>query len=294
MELSTWRCELRTAAVLSMLCCVLSVPPLSRGQAQGQKSFTSSADAVNDLIRAAKEGNVDEFSAILGPNSEQIISSGDKVADKKIRDQFVSEYELKHSLVKSGPHQFTLTVGKGDWPLPIPLVHANNKWFWDGAAGRDEILYRRIGRNELAAIKVCKGVVAAQRDYASSSHDGHPPGAYASAIVSESGKQNGLYWAVPEGAAASPAGPLLAQASAEGYDTAGKHTPYHGYYYRMLKSPGGFGFLAFPAEYRSSGVMTFIVDQTGVIYQKDLGEDTAKIAQQLTSYKRDNTWTRLK
>ena len=291
--MSTLRCQLRIALVLSILCVALAVPPISRGQAHGQKTFTSSTDAVADFVQAAKEGNTNELLAILGPQSEQIISSGDSVVDAKIRDQFVAEYELKHSLVKSGLHQYTLNVGKADWPLPIPLVHANNKWFWDGAAGRDEILYRRIGRNELAAIKVCKGVVAAQHDYASHPHDGHPPGSYASAIVSDPGRQNGLYWEVPDGAVPSPAGPLLAQASAEGYDTSSKQQPYHGYYYRMLKNPAGFGFLAYPAQYRSSGVMTFIVDQTGVIYQKDLGEDTAGIAQQLTTYKRDRTWTRL-
>ena len=164
----------------------------------------------------------------------------------------------------------------------------------DGAAGREEILYRRIGHNELAAIDVCKGVVAAQREYASTGHDGQPAGAFAFRLGSDPGKQNGLYWEVQNGEAPSPAGPLLAQANAEGYDTSGKRVPYHGYYYRLLQKPGGFGFIAYPADYRSSGVMTFLVDQTGVIYQKDLGEKTADLAQQLTEYQRDATWTRVK
>jgi hypothetical protein len=279
---------------VSVLCLVISAAPPGRAQPQGQKIFPSSKDAVDALIQAVSEGNAAELRAILGPDSEQIVSSGDDVADKQARDRFVSEYKAKHSLVRTGQHQLTLNVGKSDWPLPIPLVHANNKWFWNGAAGREEIRYRRIGHNELSAINVCKGVVAAQREYASGAHDGQPPGTYASRIVSEAGKHNGLYWEVAAGAAPSPAGPLLAQANAEGYDISGKRTPYHGYYYRMLKSPGGFGFLAYPAEYRSSGVMSFMVNQTGIIYQKDLGEKTTEIAQQMTDYKRDNTWTRLK
>ena len=294
MHLLTLRCQQSINFVVCVLFLLISLTAQGRAQAQGQKTFTSSSDAIMDFVEAAKEDNSDELMAILGPGSEQIVASGDNIADKNLRDQFVSEFEVKHSLVKSGPQEFTLNVGKTDWPLPIPLVHANNKWFWDGAAGLDEIRYRRIGRNELAAISVCEGVLAAQREYASSSHDGHPPGAYASRIVSDPDTQNGLYWKVPEGAAPSPAGPLLAQANAEGYDTSRKGTPYHGYYYRMLQNSGGFGFLAYPAEYRSSGVMTFIVDQTGEIYQKDLGENTAEIAQQLKNYERDNTWRRVR
>jgi hypothetical protein len=277
-----------------MLCLVLAGAPHGRAQAPGQKTFDTSTEAVDAFIQAAREGNAAALQAMLGPDSEQILSSGDAVADKHVRDQFVSEYDVKHSLAKSGPHQMTLIVGKNDWPSPIPLVNRNDKWYWDGAAGKDEIRYRRIGRNELSAIKVCEGVVSAQHDYASVAHDGQPAGEYASRIVSEPGKQDGLYWEVPAGAHPSPAGPLLAQANAEGYDTSGKHTPYHGYYYRMLNNPGGFGFVAYPAEYRSSGVMTFLVDQTGVIYQKDLGDDTSNIAQQMTDYKRDDSWTRVK
>lgn len=279
-----------TAWILSLL--LIAAP--CHAQAPDQKTFTSSNDAVQAMIQAVKEGNDTELQAILGPESEQIVSSGDAVADKASRDRFVSAYQAKHSLVKSGPNQLTLNVGKTDWPLPIPLVHLNDRWYWDGAAGREELLYRRIGRNELAAINVCKGVVAAQREYAAAAHDGQPPGRYAARLVSESGKQNGLYWPVAAGASPSPAGPLLAQANAEGYDPTGRHAPYHGYYYRMLNKPGGFGFLAYPAEYRSSGVMSFVVDQTGTIYQKDFGEKTADIAQQMTDYTRDNTWTRVR
>jgi Protein of unknown function (DUF2950) len=281
-------------AVAAMLCLIISASPHAYAQAAGQKTFDSSQGAVSAFLQATRENNTADLQAILGPNSEQIISSGDDVADKNARDHFISRYEAGHSLVKTAPHQFTLNVGKDDWPVPIPLVEADNKWYWDGSAGREEILYRRIGHNELAAINVCKGVVAAQREYASAAHDGQPAGAYAPRIVSDAGKQDGLYWEVAAGENPSPAGPLLAQANSEGYDTSGKRTPYHGYYYHMLKNPGGFGFLAYPAEYRTSGVMTFIVNQNGVVYQKDLGENTAEIAQHMTDYKRDRTWTRVK
>src|SRR5512133_947574 len=294
MDSARTRCRLLITTAISLLCLITSAASSSRAQSQDQKTFASSKDAVDALIQALKEGSNAELLTILGPDSEQIVSSGDEIADKRNRDKFVSEYEARHSLVETGPDQLTLNVGKNDWPLPIPLVHSNKQWFWDGAAGREELLYRRIGRNELSAIDVCKGVVAAQREYAAHAHDGQPAGTYASRIRSEAGKQDGLYWEVAAGVAPSPAGPLLARAEAEGYATSGKHTPYHGYYYRMLKSPGGFGFLAYPAQYRSSGVMTFIVDQTGIIYEKDLGEKTTEIGEQMDAYKRDNTWAQLK
>jgi len=284
----------KSAALAAIIGLAVLTAQHARSQAEGQKTFASSQEAVDAFIKAARDGDSAELQAILGPGSEPMISSGDEVADKTARDKFVANYQTKHSLVESGPHRLILNVGKEDWPVPIPLINADGKWYWDGAAGREEILYRRIGHNELAAIDVCKGVVSAQREYASSGHDGQPAGAYAPRVASDPGKQNGLYWEVAEGEKPSPAGPLLAQANAEGYDTSSTRTPYHGYYYRMLKNPGGFGFLAYPANYRSSGVMTFVVNQTGVIYQKDLGDKTAEIAQQMTDYKRDGTWTLVK
>jgi hypothetical protein len=281
-------------------------------QTEGQRTFRSTQEAVDAFINAVRAGNNSELQAILGKGSEEIISSGDEVADKAARDRFVAGYDEKHSLVQSVPHQLTLNVGKDDWPFPIPLVRANGKWYFDGAAGKQEILYRRIGHNELDALKVCNGVVAAQRDYAASGHDGQPAGRYAQRLVSETGKQNGLYWEVQPGERPSPAGPFLAHASAEGYDTSGKKTPYHGYYYRLLAAQGsvakggaksyvvggrmtsGFALVAYPADYRSSGVMTFIVNLDDQIYQKDLGEKTAEIASQMTEYNPDKTWTPVK
>ncbi len=262
----------------------------SHAQGTGQKTFSSSEDALTAFIQAVRDGDPAELGAILGPGSEQVVSSSDSVADKAARESFLRRYDERHSLVPSGKGEFTLEAGKDGWPLPIPLAHIGDSWYWDGKAGKDEILYRRVGHNELAAINVCKGIVAAQQDYAASAHDGQPTGSYASRIVSEPGKQNGLYWEVKEGQPESPAGPMLAHAAREGYDTSGKRTPYHGYYYRILPAAGGFGFVAFPADYRSSGVMTFLVNQNGVIYQKDLGDNTAAIAEQMTSYDPDRTW----
>jgi hypothetical protein len=191
--------------------------------------------------------------------------------------------------VGAGGQNYTLLVGADNYPLPIPLVNNGGKWYFDGAAGKEEILYRRIGNNELAAIDVCRGVVDAQHDYAASAHDGKPAGAYAAHLMSTPGKQDGLYWETKAGEPDSPAGPLLAEASSEGYTT-GKGAPYHGYIYKMIENPGGYALLAYPAEYRNSGVMTFVVTQSGVVYQKDLGKDTSAIAQRINRYQMDGTW----
>ncbi len=263
-------------------------------QAVGQKTFSSPKEAVNAFVQASRDHNTSELLAILGPGSEEIITSSDSVADEKARTVFLGWYDERHALVSSGTGKLTLEVGKNDWPLPIPLVKSSSGWYWDGAAGKQEILYRRIGHNELDAINVCHGIVAAQRDYAASSHDGRPAGSYATRLVSEPGKENGLYWEAQQGEAQSPAGPMLASASSEGYDVSGRRTPYHGYYYHMLPNAGGFGFVAYPADYRSSGVMTFLVNQKGVIYQKDLGEKTSEIAQQMKTFAIDASWTPVK
>lgn len=299
----------RKLGALAVLLALAAVAlPLAYAQADGQKTFSSPKEAVDAFIQAVRGGNDSTLLAILGPGTEAIISTSDAVADKGGRDRFLARYDVKHSLTESADNQLSLNVGKDDWPFPIPLVHANDKWYWDGPAGRQEILYRRIGGNELAAIDVCKGVVAAQHDYAATGHDGLPPGIFAQRIMSEPGKQNGLYWEVSEGESASPAGPLLAQASAEGYGNARKGSPYHGYYYRILSSQGsdakggaksyvidgmmtgGFAVIAYPADYRTSGVMTFLVNQNGTIYQKDLGEQIAELAQQMSAYNPDKSW----
>jgi hypothetical protein len=285
-----------TTALYFLLSASCAAPLIDNSQAQGigQRTFSSRDDAVTSLIQALREGKPSEIEAVLGPGSEQIVSSGDSVADRAARESFLTGYDERHLLVPSSQGNYTLEVGKVGWPLPIPLAHAGASWYWDGKAGKEEILYRRIGHNELAAINVCQGIVAAQHDYAASAHDRVPKGAYAARIVSEPGKQNGLYWQVNEGQQESPAGPLLAHAAQEGYDISGKRTPYHGYYYRMLPSKDGFGVVAFPADYRSSGVMTFIVNQNGRVFQKDLGQDTATLAEKMTSFHPDKTWEEAK
>jgi hypothetical protein len=303
----------RKSVVLAVFLVLPSLtPPHTLAQVAGQKTFSSSKQAVDVFIQAVRDGDTSELLAILGPGMEEVISSGDSVADKAGRDRFLAYYNLKHSLASSASHQVSLNVGKDSWPFPIPLVESNGKWYWDGAEGKEEILYRRIGNNELAAIETCEGAVAAQHDYAATGHDGHSAGMYAQRLVSEPGKQNGLYWPVREGEAPSPAGPLLARASSEGYGGSGKPSPYHGYYYRLLKGQGtnakgggksyvvdgnmigGFALVAYPADYQSSGVMTFLVDESGAIYQKDLGDRTADLAQRMTEYNPDNTWQLVK
>jgi Protein of unknown function (DUF2950) len=286
----------RTTSIVlfAVLLVSLNFLTYAHGQASGQKTFSSPKDALAAFIQAVRDRNKSDLSAILGPDSEQIVSSSDSVADDNERESFLKWYGEGHSLIPAGNGDLTLQVGKKNWPLPIPLAHSGDKWYWDGAAGKEEILYRRIGHNEIDAINVCHGIVAAQKDYAASSHDGQPAGSYALRLVSEPGKENGLYWEAKQGEPESPAGPMLAGASQEGYDTSGKRIPYHGYYYHVLPNNGGFGFIAYPADYRASGVMTFLVNQKGVIYQKDLGEKTTEIAQQMTTYKTDASWTPVK
>jgi len=259
-------------------------------QTAGQRTFASSKDAVNAFVKAVDTDNTAELEALVGEGGRAIVYSGDPVADNAARDHFVAEYNAKHALVTSGGHNYTLIVGTTSYPMPIPLVNNGGKWYFDGAAGKEEILYRRIGNNELSAIEVCRGVVEAQRDYVASSHDGKPAGTYARRLMSTAGKQDGLYWETTADQPQSPAGPLLAEASSEGY-SAGKGAPYHGYNYKLIENPGGFALLAYPAEYRNSGVMTFVVTQSGVVYQKDLGKDTVAIAQRINQYQMDGTWT---
>lgn len=258
----------------------------------GQASFATPDEAVTAFVAAARAGNVAALDSLLGPGGAQIVTSSDTIADAQERARFVERYDEKHGLTEDGPDQMTLNVGATDWPVPIPLVKANGRWHWDGEAGKEEVFYRRIGHNELKAIAVCRGVVDAQGDYAAAAHDGHPAGAFAQRILSQDGKQDGLYWPVKQGEPESPLGPGIANAGSQGYDTSGARTPYHGYYYRLMPgAPSSFGLVAWPADYRQSGVMTFQVNESGVVYQKDLGDSTATVAQGLQGYAVDSTWT---
>ena len=281
-------------------------------QQGNEKTFNSPGDAVLALYNAAKSNDDQAQSAILGSNSGPILHTGDEVADKKMRTDFVSRYDQMHRVVMEPDQTVTLYIGADNWPMPIPLVKNNNgAWYFDTEVGKQEILYRRIGRNENDAIEVLYTLVDAQRDYASGTHDGDKTKHYAMKFFSDEGKQNGLYWKTNDNESPSPIGPLLVVAAGEGYARKeGQQTPFHGYYYRILTKQGaaakggardyivngqltrGFAFVAYPAEYRNSGVMTFIVNQDGVVYEKDLGPDTGKLAAAMSEYNPDNTWNR--
>jgi len=272
-------------------------------QESGQKTFPSPQDAGKALFDAAKSGDKAALEAVLGASSASLISSGDAVEDKNTRDTFVEHYEQMNRWTKATNGEEILILGAENWPFPIPLKKsAAGAWYFDTASGVKEILFRRIGRNELAAMRVCEALAYAQSDYASQTHDGDSVKQYAQQIISDSGKQNGLYWKVAEGEPESPIGPLVAYATAKGYG--GQHgspQPFYGYFYRVLteevnakgetqsfvvngKMTGGFAVLAFPAEYRNSGVMTFVIDDKGILYEKDLGENTTDVANSLRAF----------
>jgi Protein of unknown function (DUF2950) len=291
-------------AIFSMMIVFASV--LAAAQQSGQETFASAGKASHALVAALKAEDQSTLLKILGPDAQEIVSSGDPVEDKDNRAEFVKKYEQMHRLVMEPNGETTLYIGAENWPTPIPLAHKGNAWYFDTAAGKQEILYRRVGRNELAVIQVCHELVDAQKQYYGQSHDGNSAHVYAEKFMSDPGKQNGLYWEVSAGETESPIGPLVAEASAMGYSTDHKAQPFHGYYFRILtaeksaggnksyiqdgRMSGGFAFLAYPAEYRSSGVMTFIVDQNGIVYEKDLGRRTPTLAKTLTSYSHDSSW----
>ena len=310
--LSTWR--LQPALFVVALVIAASVATnLAIAQSEGQQTFSTPAEGVKTLMAALESNDTSALLAILGADAKDIISSGDEVKDKSEKTWFVDAYKQRHRLIASGANKQILTVGNNDWPLAIPLVNAGGKWYFDSRAGKDEMLYRRIGSNELGAIAAARGYVAAQREYHAQGHDGQPAGQYAQRLAAEPGKHNGLYWETKPGEPTSPAGPLLAQASGEGYslNAAGKLAPYHGYYYRLLTAQGpsapggaknylvgekltsGFALIAYPADYRNSGVMTFMVDKDGIVYQKDLGEKTEELAKTIDSFNPDSSWTKV-
>lgn len=282
----------------------------SSGPQAGQETFSSAAKASHSLVKALQNNDQQALLKILGPDAKEIVSSGDESEDASDRAQFVEKYQSMHRLVTEPDGTTTLYIGAENWPTPIPLLHKGDAWYFDTAAGKQEILYRRVGRNELAVIQVCHELVDAEKEYYAQPHDGSSDRQYAQKFSSDPGKQNGLYWEASSQASGSPIGPLVAAAAAEDNNNSAEHNgqPFQGYYVKILtaqgpKAPGGshsyivdgkmkrgFAFLAYPAEYRSSGVMTFIVDQDGIVYEKNLGPNTAKLAKSLTRYERDSTW----
>jgi hypothetical protein len=298
------------SACLLLAAVIFVFPVRLYAQDTGQKTFETARQAVDALIAATRNNDINALNQILGADASTLISSGDETQDKNDRAHFVEMYDAHHRLVPTGTGKMTLVAGKNEWPLPIPLVKGNGTWRFDSADGAKELLYRRIGSDELAAIKVCQALRQAQLDYAKTGHDGNDPGIYARRFRSQPGTQNGLYWPVAEGEPASPAGPLVADADADGYEQGTRH-PYHGYYFRILKAQGphapsggkdyivdgkmtgGFAILAYPAEYGASGVMTFLVSRRGTVFQKDLGDSTTQTAKAITTFDPDSSWTRL-
>ena len=300
----------KSLTILASLIAVLIVAA-SGTPASAQADYKTPQDAVDALVANAKSGDQKAALAVLGPDGADIISSGDKVSDEAVRQRFVASYDAKHSVAMEGDHKAVLVIGDNDYPFPIPLErNKNGSWSFDTEEGRLEILARRVGHNELDTIQTCLAYVDAQNDYAAKDR-GYGVGAYAQRFFSSEGKKDGLYWPTAQGEEQSPLGELFAAASRQGYKGGEGRTPYHGYYYKILtkqgpaavggaadyivdgKMIGGFALVAWPAEYRNSGVMTFIVNYNGAIYQKDLGEDTTKLAAAMTSFNPDRGWTRV-
>ena len=297
-------------SVVCALVFVLASP--ARAADPAQTTFDSPEAGVAALVAAVEANDAKALRAILGTHGEKLISSGDSVADMKHREAFIKAYRRANAIEKASDTRATLLVGKDRWPLPIPLVKANGAWHFDTQKGEQEILDRRIGRNELATIQTCLAIVDAERDYVAKDQDSNGLLEYASKFVSTPGMHDGLYWEQKPGEPPSPLGPLLAAAAKSGYASANPLTssPYHGYFYRMLtqqgkdapggaydyvvrgKLIGGFAVIAYPARYGASGVMSFIVNHDGVVYQKDLGKNTAAIATAINSFNPDSSWKR--
>jgi hypothetical protein len=275
---------------------------------QAQQAYPTPEDAVAALAAAVKSGIKTAILKVLGNSAEDVVESGDEVADAETRQRFLSAYEARHSIKTEGNKKALLILGADDFPFPIPLVNNKSGWEFDTDQGRIEILYRRIGRNELDAIQTCLAFVDAENEYADKDR-GDGAGVYAQRIVSTPGKKDGLFW--QDDRDPSPLGELAAQASAEGYKVDGQEAPYHGYYFRILqgqgsdapggalnyvvkgKMIGGFALIAYPAEYGNSGVMTFLVNHAGTVYQKDLGNRTEAIARRVTLFDPDQTWKKV-
>lgn len=294
--------------VIPIVCVALGA--IAAAQEPGEKTFASPPEASKALFDAVQARDQAALETILGVSSRPLLSSGDSVQDRKNADDFLGRYAQMNRWRREADGDRTLLVGVDNWPLPIPLKqNASGQWYFDSKAGAEEVLYRRIGNNEFAAIRVCGIVAEAQLEYFAALHDGETVHQYAQKILSDPGKQNGLYWQTAEGEPPSPIGPLVAFAAGEGYKD--RNAPFHGYFFRLLtsqgaKAPGGaksyivngkmtrgFALISYPAEYRNSGVMTFLVDSKGVIYEKDLGPQTTTTATAMTSFNPDATWRKV-
>jgi len=309
----------RALALALSLCATAVLVDVSAVQAQTasakvkQKTFASPEEAAKAAAEAVASHDRKTLASIFGPGSERLFSSGDAVADRQLGERFTELYSESHKVVPEGEGKAILQIGKNDWPLPVPIVKQGETWRFDTAAAQDEIIDRRIGRNELYTIQTILAIADAQQDYAAKDRNGDGLLAYAQKFRSSPGKRDGLYWPTKAGEELSPLGALAADASAQGYRAGaqGKPQPYHGYYFRILtgqgkdapggaydyrvkgKMIGGFAILAYPASYGSSGVMTFMVNHDGVVYQKDLGPRTAALAGKIARFNPDSTWKKV-
>lgn len=302
---------------LAVFCLSFLVPfaQLADASQKNQRTFASPGEAAEALFEAANQEDTMSLSALFGPEGKDLVSTGDKVADGKERKRFVKDYEEKKQLVQETDQRAILVTGMEEHPFPIPIVRADGRWHFDVKAGKDELLNRRIGRNELNAIQACLAYVDAQREYAHRSQEKKGLMQYAQKFASSKGKKDGLYWKTNEGEEPSPLGPLVAKASREGYagkKEGNKPISYLGYYYRILKRQGpnaaggsydymvrgkmigGFALVAYPSAYGVSGVMTFMVNHDGVVFEKDLGRETGKIAGAMKQFDPDQSWARVK
>jgi len=309
-EITMLRLALLSAAIAIAAAFSQAAPrPGQTASVASQKTFATPQQAVDALIQATESFDLAALKEILGPSGEDLVASGDPVKDKNSAAAFAAKAHEKNEVTvdAKNPHRAYLSVGDSDWPLPIPLVKKGSKWSFDTAAGREEVLYRRIGTNELDAIQLCRGYVEAQKEYALEKHDGEV-NQYAQRIISTQGKQDGLAWQNADGSWGGPVGEGVAKAVAQGYSERGQ--PYHGYYFKILKGQGpaaplgqmdflvegamigGFALAAAPADYRITGVKTFIVSYQGTVFEKDLGPNTLGIFKDMQLYNPDKTWHR--
>jgi hypothetical protein len=314
MRLSKIRTNVKSIVAAAAVLIAFGINELTFAAAPQQKSFSSADEAVKAAIAAARSNNDKELLAIFGAQAKEVLFSGDAVADKHRREQFIAAYDEKNRLATKGEDTI-LIVGKQEWPFPIPVVKKGQSWVFDTEKGKEEILNRRIGENELNTIQAMLAIVDAQREYAIKDRNRDGLLEYAQKFVSDPGKKNGLYWTAKEGEPQSPLGPIMIRAGAEGYRAAPPTqapNPYHGYYYRILtaqgkdapggaysylvkgKMIGGFAVVAYPAAYGNSGVMTFIVNHDGKVFQKNFGPNTPSVAKSMKEYNPDKTWTEVK
>jgi hypothetical protein len=280
--------------VAALIAAAVALTACNRQTAPRYRTFAAPEDAVKALIAAVKSNKLDEVIAIFGPEGRSLVDSSDAATARRNRDVFTAAAAERWRLEERGPGDRMLLVGNEDWPFPVPLVKDADGWHFDTAAGREEILARRIGRNELAVIRICHTYVTAQQLYASRGHDGKPAGLFAAAFRSDPGRENGLYWPASRGRKRSPLGDLVAQAAEEGRPLgqgSDAPAPFHGYFFRIIPAQGGFALVGWPAEYDVTGVMTFVVNQDGVVREKDLGAETAAAVRQITTYAPDASWT---